>query len=193
MTTVATAQQPRVLGDFVPGAGLVHDAAVVAGGATFVAAAAQFSIQTSLSPVPFTGQTFAVLLTAGVLGSVRGGLSMLVYLVAGACGAPWFAGGTSGVLSSFGYIVGFIAAAIVVGWLAERGATASPLGTAAAMVTGNVVTYAVGATWLKWAIPLDWATAVSKGVLPFLGSDALKIALAAGLLPLAWRLVRRRP
>jgi biotin transport system substrate-specific component len=184
VTTVATAQQPRVLDDFVPGAGLVHDAALVARGATFVGAAAQPSIQTSLSPVPFTGQTFAVLLAAGVLGSVRGGLSMLVYLVAGACGAPWFAGGASGVLPSFGYIVGFIAAAIVVGWLAERGATASPLGTTAVMVTGNVIIYAVVATRLKWAIPLDWAAAMSKGLLSFLGGDALKIAPAAGPFPL---------
>jgi biotin transport system substrate-specific component len=183
---------PRVLGDVVPG-GLVRDIALVVGGAGLVGLAAQVSIQTPFSPVPFTGQTFAVVLAAGVLGSVRGVLSMLLYLAAGVLGLPWFAGGSSGAAApSFGYIVGFVLAAAVIGQLAERGATRTPARTAAVMVLGNVAIYAVGVTWLKYAVPFGWGTAVSKGMVPFLVGDGLKIVLAAGLFPVTWRLVRRR-
>ncbi len=187
-----TLAQPRVLGDIVPG-GLVRDIALVVGGAGLVGLAAQVSIQTPFSPVPFTGQTFAVVLAAGVLGSVRGVLSMLLYLVVGAVGLPWFAGGSSGAAApSFGYIVGFVAAAAVIGQLAERGATRTPVRTVVVMVVGNLAIYAVGVTWLKYAVPFDWSTALSKGMVPFLVGDGLKILLAAGLFPATWRLVQRR-
>ena len=141
-----------MLADLVPG-GLVRDGALVLGGAAFVGIAAQVSIQTPFTPVPFTGQTFAVVLAAGVLGSARGVLSMVVYLLAGMAGVPWFAGGLRRAAPSFGYVVGFIAAAAVVGALADRGATRTALRTGAVMVLGNVIIYAVGVTWLKprWA------------------------------------------
>jgi biotin transport system substrate-specific component len=151
------------------------------------------SILVPWTPVPYTGQTFAVLLAAGVLGSVRGVLSMLLYLVVGLAGIPWFAGGSSGTGASFGYIVGFVVAAGVVGALADRGATRSTVRTAALMVLGNVVIYAIGVTWLKVALGVTWATALSLGMTPFLLGDAIKVLVAAGLFPMAWRLVQRRP
>jgi biotin transport system substrate-specific component len=180
-----------VLADLVPG-GLVRDGALVLGGAAFVGIAAQVAIQTPFTPVPFTGQTFAVVLAAGVLGSVRGVLSMVVYLLAGMAGVPWFAGGASGAAApSFGYIVGFVVAAAVVGALAERGATRTPLRTGAVMVLGNALIYAVGVTWLKLALGVSWSAALTLGMTPFLVGDALKVAIAAGLFPATWRLVRR--
>lgn len=188
-TTVAA---PRVLGDVVPG-GLVRDIALVVGGAAFVGVSAQLAVHVPWTPVPYTGQTFAVLLAAGVLGTVRGILSMLLYLAVGVVGVPWFAGGTSGAGgASFGYIVGFVVAAGFVGWLADRGATRTPLRCAGVMVLGNVVIYAIGVTWLKVAIGSTWATAVSLGMTPFLIGDLIKVALAAALFPAAWRLVQRR-
>ncbi len=182
---------PRVLADTVPG-GLVRDAVLVLGGAAFVGAAAQVAIPLPFTPVPLTGQTFAVLLAAGVLGSVRGVLSMIVYLLVGLAGVPWFAEGHSGAaMPSFGYVVGFVAAAALVGRLAEQGATRSPWRTAGVMVLGNVAIYAVGVTWLAMAIGVSWGAAFSLGVVPFLLGDAIKVALAGALFPAAWRLVRR--
>ena len=178
---------PRVLADFASRTAIAQIALVV-GGAALVGIAAQIAIPLPFTPVPLTLQTFAVLLVGASLGSLRGALSMVVYLLAGMVGVPWFAEGSSGFSSaSFGYILGFIVAAFIVGRLAERGASTTALRSAGLMVVGNIAIYAVGVTWLKFAIDVDWATAMSLGVVPFLIGDAVKIALAAGLLPLAWK------
>lgn len=185
------APQPRVLADVFPSS-LVRNVVLIAGGAAFVGLAAQVAVPLPFTPVPLTLQTFAVLLTAAALGSVRGVLAMLVYAVVGIAGVPWFAEGSSGFSApSFGYILGFIAAALVVGRIAEGGATRTPLRTAGLMVVGNLVIYAVGVTWLKFAIDVDWATAIALGLTPFLIGDAIKIAVAAGLLPATWAGLRK--
>jgi biotin transport system substrate-specific component len=182
----------RVLADLVPG-GLVRDGALVLGGAGLVGLFAQLSVSLPFTPVPITGQTFAVLLVGATLGTIRGVLSMMVYALAGMAGVPWFADHSSGVaLASFGYIVGFIVAAGVVGRLAERGATRTPLRTAAIMVIGSLVIYAFGVTWLKISLDVSWSAAIALGLTPFLLGDAVKVALAAGLFPTTWRLVQRR-
>ena len=178
---------PRVLADYAARTALAQ-IALVLGGATFVGVAAQIAIPLPFTPVPLTLQTFAVLLVGAALGSLRGVLSMVVYLAVGMVGFPWFAEGTSGFSkASFGYILGFILAAFIVGRLAERGASTTAVRSAGLMVIGNLAIYAVGVTWLKFAIDASWATALSLGVVPFLIGDALKIALAAGLLPLSWK------
>jgi len=178
--------QPRVLADTIPAA-WVRNVVLVVGAAAFVAVCAQIAIPLPFTPVPLTLQTFAVLLAGAALGSLRGVLAMTLYAVAGMAGVPWFAEGSSGFSApSFGYILGFILAAFIVGRIAEHGATRSVARTAGLMVVGNLVIYAVGVTWLKVAIDVDWATAIALGLTPFLIGDAIKIAAAAGLLPLTW-------
>jgi len=185
------APQPRVLADVVPHT-WARQLVLIAGGAAFVGLAAQIAIPLPFTPVPLTLQTFAVLLTGAALGSLRGVLAMALYAVAGVVGIPWFAQGSSGYAApSFGYILGFIAAAFIVGRIAEGGATRTPLRTAGLMVVGNLVIYAIGVTWLKLALGVDVATAIALGATPFLIGDAIKIAAAAGLLPLAWKGLRK--
>jgi biotin transport system substrate-specific component len=185
-TTATTAPDRRVLADLVPG-GLVRDVLLVVGATGLTGLAAQISIP--LWPVPITLQTLTVLLAGAALGPLRGGLSMGLYLVVGVAGVPWFAQQNSGIgFVTFGYVVGFVLAAILVGWLARRGADRTFSGTIGAMVLGNLVIYAIGVPYLAWALGVDLGEAIRLGALPFLAGDALKILLAAGLLPLAWRL-----
>jgi biotin transport system substrate-specific component len=185
------APQPRVISD-VFAQSWVRSLVLVVGGAAFVGLAAQIAIPLPFTPVPLTLQTFAVLLAGAALGSVRGVLSMSLYAVAGIAGVPWFAEGSSGfTMPSFGYILGFILAAFIVGKIAEGGATRTVGRSIGLMIVGNIVIYGVGVTWLKYALGVDWGTAIALGLTPFLIGDAIKIAAAAGLLPLTWRGMRK--
>ena len=189
--------EQRVLADLIPvlRGSKAREAALVLGGAALTGLAAQVSIPVHGSPVPVTGQTFGVLLVGAALGARRGAASMALYLLAGFVGVPWFAGGASGSihLATLGYLVGFILAGALVGRLAERGADRSPWRTALAMVAGNLVIYACGVPYLAISAHLSAASALHYGLTVFLLGDALKILLAAGLLPGAWKLVGRRP
>jgi biotin transport system substrate-specific component len=185
---VTLAVRPRVLADLAPGA-LLRDVLLVVGAAALTGAVAQIAIPLPFTPVPITLQTFTVLLAGAALGPLRGGASMLLYVAVGAAGVPWFAQQASGTgIPSFGYIVGFVVAATIVGALARRGADRTVAGTLAIMVLGNLVIYAIGVPWLMAALSVDVPTGLGYGLWPFLVGDALKIALAAGLLPVAWRL-----
>jgi biotin transport system substrate-specific component len=192
---VATPARPRlVLTDLIPG-DRVRDIGLVVGYAGLVGLSAQLSIRLPFTPVPITGQTLAVLLGGLAAGTRRGVAGMLLYLVAGLLGVPWFSGGSGGLAilasPSFGYIVGFVFAATVLGQLARRGVDRHPLTVILALVAGNAVIYAFGATWLALRLHLGDSQALALGVTPFLLGDALKAALAAVLLPAAWRLVGR--
>lgn len=190
--TVITARRGHVLADLIPG-GLARDLALVAGSAAFVGLSAQVAIPLLFTPVPLSLQTFAVLLSAAAIGPARAGSAMLLYLVAGMAGVPWFSQQTSGWgFPSFGYVIGFILAAVLVGTLARRGADRSVAGTAGTMVLGNLVIYAVGVPYLAVAIGVGIPQAIALGAVPFLVGDLLKIVLAAGLLPAAWRIAGSR-
>lgn len=181
---------PRVLADVVPG-GAVRDAALVTGGAALTGVLAQIAIPLPFTPVPLTMQTFGVLLVCASLGSARGLLSMLLYAVVGVAGVPWFAEGGSGFGgASFGYVVGFILAAAVVGRLAERGSTHSPVHTAGVMVLGNLAIYAIGVPWLMATVHVGLPTALTLGVVPFLVGDLIKVLACSGVFPGTWHLVR---
>jgi biotin transport system substrate-specific component len=183
---------PRTLGDVIPG-GLVRNVALVVGGTLFVALSALVQIPLPFTPVPLSLQTFAVLLAGAALGSRRGAASMALYLLAGAAGVPWFSGHQSGwAFASFGYVVGFVAAAWLAGRLAEAGADRKVLESTGLLVLGNIVIYAFGVTGLIASTGMGLTTALAKGVAPFLVGDLIKIAVAAALLPAAWKLVGAR-
>jgi biotin transport system substrate-specific component len=187
---VTPARPGQVLADLLP-ASRVRDVALVVGGAVLTGLAAQISVPVPHSPVPVTGQTFAALLVGTSLGASRGLASLVLYALAGLAGVPWFAGGTSGVSVSFGYILGMLLASAAVGALARRGADRSVWRMAGTMLLGEALIYAVGVPYLAYAAGLSASAAVAAGLTPFLIGDALKAALAMGLVPTAWKLLDR--
>ena len=159
-------------------------------GSLLLAMSAQFKIP--LYPVPVTGQTLVVLLIGMVYGPRLGGVTVAAYLMQGLIGLPVFAGGAFGVATLLGptggYLGGFLIATVVVGVLAERGMGRGIMSTIIAMMIGNAIIYVTGASWLASFIGAE--KALTAGVLPFLYGDILKLAVAAGLMPVAWRLVK---
>ena len=171
---------------------VASDIALILGGAALTAVAAQIAIP--MWPVPITGQTFAVLLVGAVLGASRGALSMITYFSLGAAGLPVFTGAVAGITfgTTFGYLVGFIAAAAVVGWFSQLNWHRRISGVIASFTIGNAVIYLFGLPWLAFALSnLSLASEISAvlmaGLVPFLVGDAIKMALAAAALPLAWK------
>ncbi|MFF4949813.1 biotin transporter BioY [Streptomyces chattanoogensis] len=198
MSTAAFPRPGAVLADLLPAAATdtrarVRDAALVLGGAALTGIAAQIAVPVPGSPVPVTGQTFAALLVGASLGAGRGLLSLALYALAGMAGMPWFAGGTSGAGgATFGYILGMLLAATVVGALARRGGDRGVLRTAGTMAAGTALIYGVGVPYLALSTGMSLGQAAAAGLLPFLIGDALKAALAMGALPAAWKLAGRR-
>ncbi|KOG32399.1 biotin transporter BioY [Streptomyces resistomycificus] len=192
MSTAAAlpARSGQVLADLLP-ASRVRDVALVVGGAALTGLAAQIAVPVPGSPVPVTGQTFAALLVGTALGARRGFAALALYALAGVAGMPWFASGTSGFSVSFGYILGMLLASAAVGALARRGADRSMLRMAGTMLVGEAIIYAVGVPYLAYAAGLSASAAVAAGLTPFLIGDALKAALAMGVLPTAWKLLKR--
>lgn len=176
-----------------PRKGLIRDAVLIVGFSCLTALSAQVSFW--IGPVPITGQTFAVLLSGILLGSYRGAMSQLTYLAIGCTGIPyWFAlGGPPGIARLLGptggYLIGFVVAAFVVGWLAERGWDRK-VGTAAlAMLIGNIVLYVPGLSWLSRFVPEG--ALLRAGLYPFIPGDLVKLAVAALALPSAWHFISR--
>ncbi|MYX46837.1 biotin transporter BioY [Streptomyces sp. SID89] len=188
----APARTGQVLADLLP-ASRVRDVALVLGGAALTGIAAQIAVPVPGSPVPVTGQTFAALLVGTSLGAGRGLLSLVLYAVAGVAGVPWFAQGGSGAgAPSFGYVLGMLLAATVVGALARRGADRGVWRTAGTMILGEAVIYAVGVPYLALSTGMSASAAIAAGLTPFLIGDVLKAALAMGALPTAWKLAGKR-
>lgn len=171
--------------------------ALVVGFALLTAGAAQITIPLGFTPVPITGQTFAVLLAGAALGSWAGASSQLLYWGMGAVGLPFYADGAGGWTTATGatagYLAGFIVAAWVVGYLAERRQDRSVATAIPAFLTGSVIIYLFGVTWLLVDVDAftTWEQALNAGLYPFIIGDLIKIALAGLLLPTAWKLVKR--
>jgi len=194
--TLAEAWVPAVTGR---SARLIRDAALIVGGAALTAVGAQIAFTIPGYPVPWTFQTFGVLLTGAALGSTRGFLSMLVYLAAGALGVSVFAGGTSGleaeaggITPTIGYLVGFAVAAALVGRLAERQWDRTRTGAGLQMLLGTFVIYLIGVPILAATFPMSLSDAIYYGALVFIPWDLFKVLLATFGLPLAWRLAGDR-
>ena len=171
----------------------MRDVTLIVAGALFTALLAQVRIPLPFTPVPLTGQTFAVLLVGSALGSTRGAASMVLYITLGVLGLPVFAGGANGIAylsgATLGYLVGFVAAAAVIGRLAEQGLERSVRTSIIPFLLGTVIIYICGVAWL--AIMLgSLSQAVLAGLVPFLIGDTVKLVAAALVLPAAWKLVK---
>lgn len=179
----------------LPRSGVVSILLVVAA-AALTALAAQWRIYLPFTPVPITGQTFAVLLTGAALGWKLGAGGQLLYVAAGVLGAPVFTDGSSGVEvitgATGGYLIGFIFAAGLVGWMAEHRQDRTFPTMFTAFIAGSLVIYTFGVAGLMIAADMSLATAVEAGVVPFLLGDLIKAAAAGILLPGAWKLLGDR-
>ena len=179
----------------LPRTGLLVDAALVLAGALFVAGAAQIAIPLPFTPVPITAQTFAVLLVGAAYGARLGFLTLVLYWLLGLAGAPFYAEGLSGwdtfMGPTGGYLLGFMLAAAVTGFLAERRWDRRFSSSVTAMLTGSVLIYACGLPWLAAEIDAGLEGTLEAGLYPFVVGDVLKLYLAGLLLPTAWALVRR--
>lgn len=190
--SVLIANRPTIIDRIVPRS-LVADIALIASGTALTAVAAQLAIPTS--PVPFTFQTLAVLLVGATLGSLRGALSMMLYALAGAVGLPVFSDASHGVSVLFGatggFIFGFIVAAALVGYLAEKNWSSNALKMFASYAIGSIVVYAVGIPVLAAVAFGGDLAATTIFMVPFMGWDVVKAVAAGALLPAAWKLVKK--
>jgi len=182
----------------------IRHIALIFVGAIFIALTANVTVWLPNNPVPITGQTLSVLVVGGALGLRRGGMAVALYLILGFF-LPVYAGQAHGLSTIIGiksgglamgapggYLVGFLFAGALVGWLAENGWDRHIGGAIGAMILGEVVIYAVGVPWLALAIGASPEKAISLGLTPFIVGDAIKLAIAAGIFPFAWWLVGRR-
>lgn len=183
----------RTVADVLVGSNTVAANTLLAlAGSLLIAILAQIAVP--VGPVPISGQTLGVLLVAAILGPRRGAAAVAMYLFEGAIGLPVFAGGRAGLIvlmgPTGGYLVGFMAAALVVGSLARLGMDRRPSTTFVAMIAGSAVIYGFGVVWL--AQFTGWSAVLQFGVYPFLFGDLLKAAIATVALPMAWSFVSRR-
>lgn len=182
----------------------IRHIALICAGAVFIAVTANVAFRLPDSPVPVTGQTLSVLVVGGALGLRRGVLSVGLYLALGLL-LPVYANqghglgtiasvGSSGVAIApvGGYLISFLFAAALVGWLAENGWDRHIGGAIGAMILGELVIYLIGVPWLAVSLHLSPQAAIEKGLTPFLIGDTIKLAIAAGIFPCAWWIVGRR-
>ena len=193
-TAALTAAPKATLADLLP-ASRLRTPALVVGAAILTAVCAQASFHIPGTPVPVTLQTFAVLVTGAGLGWKAGGGSQLLYLAFGAIGLPVFADAASGLEvmtgATAGYLVGFVVAAAVVGWLAQRGEDRHVPSALGSMLIGSATIYLFGVTWLAHSTGMSTAAAIDAGLTPFLAGDVIKLICAGLTLPAAWKLAGR--
>ena len=190
MTTLAPTLSNRY---FPRAAEWLRSLFLIVSGSLLLAALAQIEIPLPFTPVPITGQTLGVLLIGAALGSKRGTTTIILYITEGAIGLPVFSGGASGLGiltgATAGYLVGFVGAAYVIGLLAERGLERSARTSLIPFLAGTIVIYVCGIAWLSTMVG-GISKAIALGVTPFLLGDAIKLILAALLLPAAWKFIK---
>lgn len=189
MSTIALTEPRRVLADVIPSS-LVANVALVVGAAALVGLLAQ--LQIPHNPVPFTGQTLGVMVAGSTLGWRRAGLAMSLYVVAGLIGVPWFADHASGYpVHTFGYLVGFVIAGPVLGWIASRGGDRKMVRAVFAMAVGDAIIFLIGVPWLEFSAHTSLAYAIHWGFTLFVIAEIIKAVIAGVVLPSSWRLVDR--
>jgi biotin transport system substrate-specific component len=191
----ALPSRPLVLADLVPGA-RVRDAVLVVSGVLFTALLAQVAVPVPGSPVPITGQTLAVVLTAAALGPARGVSVQILYMAAALVGLPFYSEASGGVDVVFGatggYVIGFIPAAYLIGLAARHGADRHLLKSLPLFVAGQAVIFAVGVPWLAATTGMSASQALDAGFYPFILGGIVKAAIASAVLGSAWALTHRR-
>jgi len=199
MSNLTLAAGRATLADRFFARSIVTDTVLVVAGAALTAGAAQLAIP--MWPVPITGQTFAVLFVGTVLWATRGGIALGLYALLGLVGLPVYSGSASGwsVLAgpTGGYIIGFVLAAILTGWLAQRQWDRRFVGTLVSFLAGSFVIYAVALPWLaislgRLGVPNDPSSVLRAGLYPFILGDTVKALIAAALVPLVWKLTKPR-
>ena len=195
MTTASTPlPRPLVLADVFPAIRMRH-VVLVAGGVLLMALLAQVAVPVPGSPVPVTGQTLGVVLTAAALGPTRGTLVQVFYILAGALGLPFYSEASHGVEvvtgATGGYLIGFIPAAYLIGLAAKRGADRSVLTAVPLFAAGQVAIFAVGVPWLALTTGMNASQALDAGFYPFILGGIVKAAIAAVVLGGAWKLAHR--
>lgn len=200
MSTAIISKRP-VLVDRLGATSVLANIAYVAGGVALLALAAQ--VQIPMFPVPITGQTFAVLAIGASFGIWRALTTTASYIALAVVGLPILAPGVDGShtvgltvfsLPTFGYLIGFVLASVVLGWFAERQWERKFLPALASFVIAEAVIYAAGLPWLAvWlgahSYPNSLSAVLAAGFTPYLIGDGIKALLAAGLLPLSWKIV----
>jgi len=186
--------RPLTLADVaIPRPALAHHVALIVGATALTAAAAQLEIRLPWTPVPITGQTFAVLLSGTVLGARRAFLGQCLYLLEGALGLPFFAGGAAGVAKLLGptggYLIAFPFAAAMTGAFAEHALDRTPVRMFLIMIAGSIVIFGLGLGQLSRFVPGN--SLLASGLLPFVPGDLIKAALAAAVFPATWKFVNR--
>ena len=190
-------QRGALLDLLLPRLSAAHNSLLVVAGSLFVALCAQISLPMPFSPVPVTGQTFAVLLLGASLGARRSAAALAVYLLEGALGLPVFApGGEPGLARLLGptggYLLAFPAASFLAGWILERIERRAWWSWLVAVLAAETLIFAAGVWWLRAVTLTDWPQAVQLGLLPFLPGEILKVALLAAALPASWWAVEQR-
>ena len=204
LTRVPATEKGITIGDFLVPVGVgertsprARNLLLVITGAILLYLTARLSIPLPGTPVPFTLQTFGILVVGGALGMRRGALSAMLYVGLGVIGLPFFAEGKGGfgiiLGTNGGYLLGFIAAAALVGRLAELGWDRRIGGAIGATLLGTALIYAIGVPWLAVTTGSSIGTAVTMGLVPFAVGDIVKLLAAASLFPATWWVVGRRP
>lgn len=182
---------PTLAETLYPSSGLMHDAISVVVASLFIAVCAQAQIPLPFTPVPLSGGTLGVLYSGALLGSRRGAAAVVLYLLEGSAGLPFFSGGAAGFVHLLGptggYLAGFPLGAFATGLLAERGWDRTPGRAFLAMLAGSLPIFALGLLGLSRFVPAG--TLLAQGLWPFVPGDLLKSAVSAGLLPLGWKLL----
>lgn len=185
---------PTLVETLYPSSGLMHDAVAVVVASLFIAVCAQINIPLPFTPVPLSGGTLGVLYAGALLGSRRGAVAVVLYLLEGSAGLPFFSGGAAGFVHLLGptggYLAGFPVGAFATGLLAERGWDRTPGRAFLAMLAGSLPIFALGLLGLSRFVPAE--TLLAQGLWPFVPGDLLKSAASAGLLPLGWKLLGKR-
>jgi len=204
MTSIAAApDRRRVLADVMAhpssrARALAVDAALVLTGVVFVALLAKASFY--IGPVPITGQTLGVIVVGAALGARRGAASLTTYMLVGLAGLPVFAGPVAGpayvLAPSFGFVIGFIPAAFVAGWFAERAWDRNPALAFVGFVAASIMPFLIGVPYLALILTTvlgqqaGLGAVLDAGLWPFIVPGLIKAALAALLIPAAWLVVR---